>query len=58
MATILILGISLLLIYGSAIVWCIRSRRKLIRRPQAKVIKFTKEVENALSLDFEIIQSC
>jgi hypothetical protein len=63
MATILILGISLLIIYGAAIIWCIRSSRKVYgKKPSAKVLQMNKEfrelLDYKLSADYEKVKSC
>jgi hypothetical protein len=63
MATILILGISLLIIYGAAIIWCIRSSRKVFgTKPSAKVLQMNKEfrelLDYKLSADYEKVKSC
>lgn len=52
MMTILILAILMLAIYGSAIVWCIRSSRKVFGKPSANVIQMSKELSDIL--DFKL----
>jgi hypothetical protein len=53
MATIITLGISLFIIYGAAIIWCVRSSRKLYgKKPSAKVIQMNREFREML--DFKL----
>jgi hypothetical protein len=53
MTTILTLIISLVIIYGAAIIWCVRSSRKLYgKKPSAKVIKMNREFREML--DFKL----
>lgn len=68
MLTVTVLLILLNVIYGGAIVWCVRSMRqtnparkgkryaKIIELKMDKVL--ARELDKALELDFEIIQSC
>jgi hypothetical protein len=63
MITIITLGISLFIIYGAAIIWCVRSSRKIYgKRPSAKVLQMNKEfrelLDYKLSADYEKIKSC
>jgi hypothetical protein len=63
MITIITLGISLFIIYGAAIIWCVRSSRKIYgKKPSAKVLQMNKEfrelLDYKLSADYEKIKSC
>jgi hypothetical protein len=63
MTTILTLIISLVIIYGAAIIWCIRSSRKVYgKKPSAKVLQMNKEfrelLDYKLSADYEKVKSC
>lgn len=53
MITIFTLAIVILIIYGSAIVWCIRSGRKVFGKPSAKVIKMYRERHEMLMLELD-----
>jgi hypothetical protein len=55
MATIITLGISLFIIYGAAIIWCVRSSRKLYgKKPSAKIIEMNREFREML--DYKLSQ--
>jgi hypothetical protein len=63
MITIITLGISLFIIYGAAIIWCVRSSRKIYgKKPSAKVLQMNKEfrelLDYKLSADYEKVKSC
>jgi hypothetical protein len=59
---ILIILIIMTIISIAACRWANRSMINMVRsqgqRPEAKVIKLSREVEESLSLEYEIIQSC
>jgi hypothetical protein len=59
---ILIILIIMTIISVAACRWANRSAINMVRsqgqRPEAKVIKLSREVEESLSLEYEIIQSC
>jgi len=62
MTTILILAIFLFIIYGSAIVWCIRSSRRVFGKRSAKVIKMNAELKEMLDYkldrEYQKVKSC
>jgi hypothetical protein len=60
MTTIFTLIISLVIIYGAAIIWCVRSSRKVYgKKPSAKVLQMNKEYRELLDykLDCEFIKT-
>jgi len=55
MITIIALIVLLFIIYGAAIIWCIRSSRKVFgQRPSAKVVQMNKEFRELL--DYKLSQ--
>lgn len=56
MITVLIIAILMNLIYGSAIVWCIRSNPYRVKKQSKKMLKYRQEtiemIEYKLSRDY------
>jgi hypothetical protein len=54
MTTILTLAILMLIIYGGAIVWCVRTTKKTFGGHSAKVIKMNQEFREMLDYKLDM----